>query len=635
MKTVTIFSKNTFFWVYLILVLLVSLIHWKIFQPVIQYQNYFPSEWPFIIYYRALQPHAFGHFWDVWTKYLGLHGTDHMYFIGILSDFLGSNYLMYTVVNIVLKIIATLSVFPLVFIIFRNKLLAFLTTIIFAISSATTGPLDLATNGKDYIALALMNISLIVYYRSINSVAKRASMLSALLFFITYMVSPGRMFTLFLLIPLSEMFWLLTTHKLSNLKISLFRVFVIFLPIILISIHSPASFCCPHEKGPQLLLADTLSGNLYNLLDPLAPLSWTIFPNYYWKFFGILDNQSLDNLGNYLFFLIKSPLLIFGVLNLILAFILSKKPLKFFVKVMILNLIADIVIYFLASKHSIPGGSSATEPRLYLMYPVLASAFILIIALVSFLERKSSKISAAIWIGPAISMIFLLPMWIVVGHLINDWFSGQRYYLLPAMGGALFTGAVLTAIYEKSKSNQLSKSLSMVIMFIILFNLYKTNKDEVYLHFVPEDRKDIKISEVSLLYDRLINALGDSAKQGDVLIYFDENKSDITPEYLKIVFTFNNFGDIIHQRRALGTTGCIGSFSGKEKLIKSLQIRNNEEGFGINARCFDNDIIPNVTMWLDKPWFFKVKDFHAFYIQRGNLIDITKETLKEIGLLSN
>ena len=103
---------------------------------------------------------------------------------------------------------------------------------------------------------------------------------------------------------------------------------------------------------------------------------------------------------------------------------------------------------------------------------------------------------------------------------------------------------------------------------------------------------------------------------------------------MKRVFTFDTFGDVIHQRRERGTYGCIGSLSGKDKLVKSIQIRNNEKGFVVRSRCVDEDIIPNGVGESRKLWFFTVKDFHAFSIQRGNLIDIREKTLKQLDIKS-
>ncbi|OGE42671.1 hypothetical protein A3B45_00510 [Candidatus Daviesbacteria bacterium RIFCSPLOWO2_01_FULL_39_12] len=621
---------------FLLVIILVSFIHFTVFHQIVYYKNYFTTEWAYLIYYRSLQPNPVIRFWDVWEKYIGLHNTANVYYIGILSEFLGRNYLGYLVVTIILKIIATLSIFPIVLIIFKSIPLAFLTTIIFSINSSTAGPLDWISDGRDYLALTMMNISFIAYYYLIKKYSKKLLILASFLFFTTYLMSPPRLFTLLLLIPSIEMFWLLYTQKLSNLKFSLIRLIVILLPIIMISANSPVSACCPIVKGPQWLFQDILGGNLYNLLDPLAPPAWTIFPNYYWKFFGILDNYSLPNFVNYLGFLINGPMLIFWVVTVTLSLILSKKPLQFFMKVFVFISVSDVIVFYLLSQHQ-PSAKLDIAHLALILPPVLGTVYMLAIAIICFLEWGRSElkeIKAAIFVGPLLSMIFITPMWIFKGHVVNSWTSIQTYFLLPALGATLFMGAILTAFYYKLKNKPLFKYLSIIIIFLIIFNLYKTNKEEIQKHYEGGSGPKINITEVALLYDKLIVKLGEYAKAGDILIYFDENKSDLSYEYFPQVLTANILSNVIHQRRERGTYGCIASFGSKDELIKSIQVRNNIVGFVRSSRCVDEDTISTRMQKVEKPWFYKVENFFVFTVNNNDVTDITAETLYSLGIQS-
>lgn len=635
MKFIISSIKNSTFWTFLLLVALVCFIQLTIFQPFIQYRLNIREDWPFLIFYRTLHPDPLSQLWTVWTKYAGLHNTTHVYHIGILSEIFGYNYQYYPVANIVLKILATLSIFPVIIIIFKSRLLAFLTTILFSISSATAGPLRWITNGKDFIAVAALNIFFISYYQTIVSYSKRLLVLSTFLFFIVYLLSPPRMFSLLLLIPLFEIFWLLKTRKLSNVRYSLIRLIFFFLPAVLISIQAPVSTCCPVTSRPQMLLGDILSGHLFNFVDPLTSVGWSIFTNDYWKYFGELNILALTNFGNYLIFLIQGPLIVFFILTIILSIILSKKPSKFFIYVFSLNFILEISVFFLANRYP-PLTSDATLHLLLLRYPTFITIYIFTIAFFSFLSCRKNElkdgISEAVWIGPLISIVFLLPMWVIMGRLINDWNSVNRYFLLPALGATLFMGAILTAFYERLKSKKLLKFVSLIIISIIIFNLYQTNKAAIQKEFMPESEPRVKISDRQLLHQKLMKKLAVLAPRGDLLIYFDFDESDLGAKYYNEALTLVDFGDVIHFLRGRETYGCIGGLSDKETLKKIIQVRSNEVGFEYGGKCVDKDTGTGGIREGPQPWFYTVDKFYAFSIKNGDFIDIKDQMLKELGI---
>lgn len=261
---------------------------------------------------------------DVWSN-RGLHTTAQIYHIGILSNFLVFNYQGYQIVNVVLKALGTISFFPLILVLFKDKKLAFIATILFGISSATAGSFLWVVKGSEYIGIALLNIFLISYYFVILKNSKKLLLLSSLLFLLAYLMAPPRMFPQLLLIPLVEIYWLFRKHKFSNLKFSFLRSIFFILPIIMVSLSVPVAPGFAFTKEPFILFREIINGNWRNLLDPLAGIGWTLITNGFWKFFGTLEFNNFTNFSNYFSFLIR-PSLIFGALTLILSFILSKKP---------------------------------------------------------------------------------------------------------------------------------------------------------------------------------------------------------------------------------------------------------------------------------------------------------------------
>lgn len=332
------------FWIFLLCASLVLFIQFTILEPVVQYRLFDMQDWLYLHIYRSfkfLDTNLFSQLINSWI-HIGLHETSHIYYIGILSELFGFNYQPYQIANILLKTAATLSFFPLILIIFKNKLLAFLATLLFGINSATAGSLLIIAIGEVFLAVTSLNIFLITYYCAIFKKTKVLYFLSSLFFLLTFLMAPPRMFPLLVLIPLIEVYWLFNTRKLHNLKFSIIRVIIYILPVVLISLPAPVSSCCPFTSRPLVLLKDIIDGNWHNLLDPFAGIGWTLLTNDFWKFFGGLELETFKNFGEYLTFLFSGPLLIFGSLTLILSLILSKKPSKFFLLTFGLNFIAEI-----------------------------------------------------------------------------------------------------------------------------------------------------------------------------------------------------------------------------------------------------------------------------------------------------
>jgi hypothetical protein len=122
-----------------------------------------PDDWRLLFFYQSLGDNPFSKILYVWSV-KGAYTTSQVYYIGILNYFFGLNYQLYQVTNIVIKTIATVSIFPLVLIIFKRRLLAFLTTLLYGASFMGSKSLEYVVKGTDYLAIIPMNIFFIFYY---------------------------------------------------------------------------------------------------------------------------------------------------------------------------------------------------------------------------------------------------------------------------------------------------------------------------------------------------------------------------------------------------------------------------------------------------------------------------------------
>ncbi len=634
------FKKHSLsIWIFFLCAILVFITQFTLLQSVLQYRLFNTSEdWAYLILYHSLDLN----FWDklvyVW-KTSGLHTSAQVFHIGILSELLGFNYSAYQVVNVVLKAIGTLSFFPLILILFKSRKLAFLATILFGINSATAGSFLWIVKGSEYIGIMLMNIFLITYYFVILKNSKKLLFLSSILFLLAYLMAPPRMFPLVLLFPLIEIYWLLKTRKIRNLKYSILRGVFYILPVILVSLPAPVSPGFPFTKQPFVLLKAILDGNWHNLIDPFSSIGWTLLTNDYWKFLGKLEYETLTNLKLYLTFLFDRPVLIFGILTMLLSRILSNKPRKFFLLVFGLNFMLEILLFILTSHHLyLPENHIKSYPGhfVFTKFPALVGFYIFTVAFACFLEwrndKEKSNLYMAMWVGVIFSVIFLWPTWIIMGPLINDYSSVHWYFGIPAAGTTLFLAAILILIYDKFKHRRLSRVFAVLFILIIIVVFYQSHGTAITKQYMGVNPTKVSLKDQQKLHEELIISLGDSAKSGDVLVYLEITEDVVnlrrTQEFYKEALVVTKFGDWLHFRRK-ETAGCIDVIIDKKVLKSVIQLRNNEKGFAYYGKCLDKEkgILVNKENHL-----YKLGDFYALRIKNGNFINIRDEILGELRL---
>lgn len=637
-------------WIFLLCAVLVIIIQFIILQPVLQYRLFNSTEdWPYLVQYHILGSNFLAQLIYVW-KNVGLHTSAQIFYIGILSNFLGFNYSAYQVVNVVLKAIATLSLFPLVLVLFKNSKLAFLATILFGISSATAGSFLWIVKGSEYIGIMLMNLFLITYYFVILKNSKKLLLLSSFLFLAAYLMAPPRMFPLLLLVPMVEIYWLLKTRKLHNLKFSIIRAIIYILPVILISLPVPVSSCCPFTSRPPVLFKDIINGNWHNLLDPFAGIGWTLFTNDYtkdyWWFFGKLNFKTMMDFGSFLGYLLGGPLLVFTSLSLILSIIIVKKPVKFFLLIFGLNFVSNILMFFIANDnfHILENIAKINENPahfIFTKYPTIMAIYIFVVAFAVFLEwrkNSTSNLLQAIWVGPIFAAIFLWPTWVIMGPLVNDWISVHWYFGIPAMGTTVSLAAVLLLFYEKFKHGKLSRIFIAFIIFGIIAIFYQSHKDAIAKQYLTINPEKVSLKDQQKLHGELIKSMGDSAKNGDTLIYL-EIAGDLvnlrrTPEFYKEALVVNNYADWVHFRRG-ETLGCVEIILDKNILASAFQVKDREVGFVYHGRCLDKEPDGQGIIFVaNDNHFYKMDNLYAFRIKNGEFVNIRDEIFQELGLFN-
>lgn len=591
----------------------------------------FATEWSLFLEYKFAGIDFLSKALNLWTTG-GIYTTYMILYIGILKDLFGLKPDIYHTVNIILKTLATLSLYPLIFVIFRRRLLAVLTTLLYGISYSSAGPLAYTVKGSDYLAITFMNILFISYYYTIQNRNKRTWLLSsAFLFLLTFIFSPIRLFPLFLLLPLIELFLLWQMRFITTLRQSLQRLLLVFLPcLLLISFANRGSMNNAHVI--LTLTQQIINGNWYLILNPLSGLGYTFLNNQHWGYFG---NLQLDNFGQYLSFLLTGPFLIFYLFSAVISFLISKKPLRFLFFVTIINFIVDILIYFISTHHKYIPLNVVISYNPYIFwiskYAALFGAYILIIAFGSLIvwrnSGKRNTLLLALFIGPAISCLFLFSTWVFLGAPFT-FFEGTEWYLvIPAIGSCLFIGAVMNVSIDFAKKIKFLNYAIFAIIFMIFFSVYQSS--QIVIESFYRTNNPLSPSETFVVQNKLFSKTENLDTNEHILYYFKvEDKSFQTkrlqavldPNYMAY-WIFLKRGDIAND---LLSDGCIGVIREEEDL-RMLWTTLNGESFIYKGTC-----VNGVNMDHKDNVFYKVSNFHAFKIREGELVNLTQEILVDL-----
>lgn len=587
--------------------------------------GFFTDEWLFLSTYRAYVVNPFLDILYAW-KQVGSHNFGYVYYMGILYNFFGLDYEAYRIFNQILKIISALSLFPLVVYISKNRLLAFFATMIYAIHFSTFGLLDGPSRGGYFLAITLMNLFLLTYfYITKNKLFNIFSMLGlALWLFTTILIGPTRLFPLLALVPLIELLNIIPYKTVAQLKIPLKRLAVIYFPILPLFLFSPQSITVQLHYSVGLL-EKLMDGNWQLLMVPFAALGSMYIPKDFWSIFG---HPLYSTLGAYLSFLLFSllPILFTGLLFII--FFISKKPLKFLICSLGINLLTGIIVFFAAHNWLFldPSIRAAVDPTTYLL-PSLIGLFVVINAFCLFLEWKQrndkNNLLPFIFLGPIFSLVFIFLTWIFAD--INSIFMGVHAYLtIPAIGTSIVLAVIVLLIYQKLKLVKIFGGVVSILFLVAVFTSYfKISAlivDDFFSYWL---KNGAGITDQRRVYEQFWKEVGGVRKYDlkDLpIIYFGPAEEYENGAYYEqvIVWRIASWFDL--KFNAPGNNRfqlCPFVILGEEELKKFVSISKDGQTI-VDNKCIDNKI--------------NTEDLFAFRFKDRNLVPNKEEILKQLEI---
>ncbi len=325
---------------FLTLLIIVSAIHFFLLKPVWE-NGLGPDDWGLLYSYKSLVGNnnpllQIGKVWHI----RGMYTTYQVYYIGLLEKTFGLNYLAFQTINILFKIIATLSVYFLVDTLFKKKYLAFLTTILFAISYTSTGTFKFVVQGADYLALSSMNVFFITYYYSTKRF--RYSILLPPLLFVSFLLSPPRVYPLLFFVPIVEICLIFfSKNRFASIDRGLCRLLLLFAPLLALALLDRGAVNT-HLVYLGYLFQRLSEGKWHLILNSLSGLGIYFMP--FNVFLFLFGNQGTSFSQYFISTLPRYILFLFPV-SVVFSILISKHPIAFFKKLFIANL-ATIVIFF-------------------------------------------------------------------------------------------------------------------------------------------------------------------------------------------------------------------------------------------------------------------------------------------------
>lgn len=613
---------------FLILIPIVTLFQYFILAPHLRY-GFADVDWNFLLSYKnisLLNHDPINHFlfaWRTWGVY-----TYQVYYIGLIQKFFGMDYINFQIVTHVFKIIATLSIYPLIYLVTKSKLAAFLTTIIYAVAYSSVGVMYTVVTSGLFVAVPVMSLFLIWYWHLINKEENSTLdiFIAVVLFFSTLILATERMYPLVPIVALIEGFWWYKNNFSKKVLIQIIKRLTIFIAIFIVMFLSKPSTFTGFFGNTVDTYVRLRAGNWQVIMSPIISLGSLFLPRDYWKYLGV---PNIDNLFAYIGFIISGPLLTFTIITTFLSIFLSKKKRKFIASTLILTFIFSILIYILSSHQLYIPESVKMHFDIATIIPAFIGGFMISLIATLFKEwinqgRKDNLVISMIG-GVVIALIFIVLTWVATDYTLI--FTGvHRYLTLPSIGSSLFIAGLITIIFRKLYDIKATKVLSyltfLVLILIILFNA-TVIKD--YFNYELSYAGTDAAGHIRMK-NKLWSYLGGISKTEASIFYFDES-ADHDNGYFDettIMAGFNSWMrvkgyDIISDKVMLGLLRsnlmCIGERSMCLSKVQELVTqRDGEKGIFYGGT------------------FYKLKNFYAFRFVNRDIVDIKPEVVEAIGL---
>ena len=485
------------------------------------------DDWNILAWYKQVVSNPILDMVGAW-KEIGPHNFSHAYYIGILFEFFKFNYPYYHILNTVFKAISALSLFPVVYLLFKNKWFATLATSVFAIHFTPFGGLNNVLIGEDSLMIASMNLFLAVYiwaFQKNKFTPKIMAILLTLLLAASYF-DITRFYPVLMLLPLIELgnYWLNKSQR--NIKALLIRLLILYAPFIALILYSPNSireFCL-------CKLIDMIRTENYELLVSLfASFGSTFAPIAFIDQFRLLssvgNNPVFGDFWTFFEFIIFRFTLFFLPVLVVMGSLTLSKSGKFIFRSLLFSFLLSFFAY-LASNHWIflDPKIRISDPGTYFV-PATLGIVVFSTAISYFIEsiQHKDKFLLTLSLAPIVAFLYTFLTWILVDA--SSTFMGVHGYLsIASVGSSIYLSIFLYLALKKliSKLSFFKKiipALTVVYFFLFLIFTYQM-VDNFYAYWIKNGFGGVDQDRMHNSFWREVGREKFNG-QNKTLIYFD------------------------------------------------------------------------------------------------------------------
>lgn len=519
--------KNIYFYISLILIVLIS-------QFILGYRHlqygFNIDDWNILAWYKQVVSNPILDFVKAW-KAIGPHNFSHAYYIGVLFEFFKFDYPSYHILNTLFKALSALSLFPLIYLLFKNKWLAFLTTIIFAVHFTPFGGLNNVLIGEDSLMITSMNLFFSIYIWAFQN---HKFNFKTMLILITFLLAASyfditRFYPILMLLPFVEVmaFWLNKSQR--NIKMSILRLFILYLPFIALITYSSRTAIGEFNLNK---LTDMLKTGNYQLLVSLfASYGSTFMPISFIDQISLLtrvgNGPIFRNLWTFLEFLFLRSTFIFIPILVVIGSLSLQKSGKFIWRSLLLFFLLCSVAFWMAYHwQHLDSKIRISDPGTYFI-PAVIGIFVFSTAISFFIEWIHSKdrMLLALFIAPIAAFLYTFLTWLLVDG--NSIFMGVHGYIsVAAIGSSLYLAILLYLAFQKfsSSKSKLTKRITatITVIYFILFIIFSAQMiDNFYAYWLKNGFSGIEQDKIHESFWREVNNDRVANGQNSTLIYFD------------------------------------------------------------------------------------------------------------------
>ena len=541
--------------------------------------------------------------------------SHQFYYLGILNYFFGTNFENYHIIAHIFKIIATIGIYPLFYFLSGSSLVAFLGAILYSFSPSSMGSLYGISNGNDYPAIITLSIFLMIYLNSIkkNILSLRVLLFMFMFFFSSLIISPERAIPIVILVFIFETVSVLRTPSKTRLLSSVKRAGILLSPILLFLVLKPPSNAVGSmttlSNNIENLLKEIAAGRSDYILNPFISLSSTFLPDKYWTFIGIVQT---DDFVAYMIRLLTVPIVTLFIPTFIIAAILFKKPLRFFLLVFLITMFGAILSYIGALGHQ---GALINQSIAGFYILGLAAGF-----LMEYLKNKNN-LYFGLFFGPFIAFIFIITMWLTSGKM--DTFKGIfRYLTIASIFSCLFLGNIITLLHQKMYRKKMFFIMFSLLPFLVLIQIVRLNYGEIKNYYDYSLTIGYGWEEQNKMRQLLLPYYQNLSLDNPRIIYADIHTDAVNTQY---------YSNTIYAGWDAWPMYW-PSVGFKPNIIPYLAIDYSSLKSWVIKRDGKTGIFYPYSFLSYKPTFYKSENFFAVRFIDRKLIDITQEIKEELKL---